>query len=211
MKKLFSAGLFSLIAWGAAQAQQLEVSVLGGYPLISRAPLGSLSTDSPKDDDTKLKGSYTYGARLTWNTKGYYGNEVGFTFNRATLRTTLRDANGVETLKQDRIVIHHAFYNFLIYFMPAGERWRPFVTGGAQIQQYGAPHIPEWTVGHSRNYGANYGGGIKLKLFKHALMRFDFRDYIGGKPYDLTFKDETKSGGIFRQWEGSIGLAITFW
>ena len=210
MKPLLSAALFLPIAWGAAQAQKFEASVFGGYPLISGAALGSISEEKPQDGDTKLKGNYAYGARLTWNTKGYYGNEVGYTFNRATLRTTLRDASGVVTLKQDRIVIHQACYNFLIYFMPAGERWRPFITGGMQIQRYGAPRFPEWTQGGTRNYGANYGGGLKLKLFKHALVRFDFRDYIGGKPYDLMFQDEMKSGGLFRQWEGSIGLTITF-
>jgi hypothetical protein len=210
MKKLLSAVLFTCTAWAVAQAQKFEVSVLGGYPLISGAPLGSISQEKPKDTDTKLKGRYSYGTRLTWNTKGYYGNEIGFTFNRATFRTTLRDADGVETVRQDQIMVHHLFYNFLIYFMPAGERWRPFMTGGLQVQQYAAPRIPEWTLGHSRNYGGNYGGGLKLKLFKHALVRFDFRDYLGGKPYDLTFADQTKGGGIFRQWEGSVGLAITF-
>lgn len=210
MKKLLFTVLFTFIGWALAQAQRFEVAVLGGYPLISGAPLGSISSEKPKDDDTKLKGNYSYGARLTWNTKGYYGNEIGFTFNRATFQTKIRDAQGVETLRQSRIPVHHLFYNFLIYFMPAGERWRPFMTGGLQVQQYGAPRIPDWDLGFSRNYGANYGGGLKLKLFKHALMRFDFRDYIGGKPYDLKFADEMKGGGIFRQWEGSVGVAFTF-
>jgi hypothetical protein len=210
MKKLLFTVWLACLGWALAQAQRFEVAVLGGYPLISGAPLGSLNSDKPKDDDAKLKGRYSYGTRLTWNTKGYYGNEIGFTFNRATFQTKIRDTEGVETLRQTQIVVHHLFYNFLIYFMPAGERWRPFMTGGVQVQQYGAPRIPEWDRGYSRNYGANYGGGLKLKLFKHALMRFDFRDYIGGKPYDLTFAEEMKGGGTFHQLEGSIGLAVTF-
>jgi hypothetical protein len=212
MKTLLSVAVFSFIAYALAPAQTFEVSVLAGYPRISGAPLGTINSENGKDDDSKLKGNYSYGATLTINTPGYYGHELGYIRNRATFQTKLRTGTdgSTVTLEQDKIVIQQAFYNFLIYFMPKGERFRPFMTGGLQMYQYGEPHVSGWPGGGARSYGANYGGGLKIKLFKHALVRFDFRDCIGGKPYDLTFEDPMYSGGWFRQLEASFGIAIGF-
>jgi hypothetical protein len=213
MKTLLVAGLFSLITYGAGQAQTFEITVTGGYPRVSSAPLGSISPEDGKDDDTKLKGDYGYGLRLTVNTPGYYGHEFGYMRNRAKLSTIVRttvDNATVATTLEDTITIQQAFYNFLIYFMPKNERFRPFMTGGLQMYRYAAPNIPDWPTGSVRSYGANYGAGIKIRLFEHALIRADFRDYIGGKPYDLTFQDVTHSGGILHQLEASFGIAITF-
>ncbi len=213
MKKLLFAACFCLVVCAAARPQAHEISVVGAYRRINPTPLGSISEEGNKDDDTKLKGGSAYGARLTLNTKGYYGHEVGYLYGRAKLTTTLRTTEGdttVTTVAEDRVILRQAFYNFLIYFMPRGERWRPFITGGAQAHQYGAPDIPEWPTGSSRNYGFNYGGGIKLRLFEHALVRLDVRDYIGGLPYNLKFEDEMKFGGRLRQREASFGLSIGF-
>jgi hypothetical protein len=198
---------------GAAQAQPFEIGVLGGYPRMTHAPLGSISPESPQDGDTTLKGDYSQGAWFTINTKGYYGHELTYLLSRATLRTTVRtDVNGttVVTTQEDRIAVHMAAYNFLIYFMPRGERWRPYVTGGLQAYEYQKPHIPDWPSGHTRHYGFNYGGGIKLVPFKHTVVRFDFRDYLGGKPYQLTFANEGNSGGLVHQLEGTVGFGISF-
>lgn len=218
MKKLVWSVLLSVLIQGAAQAQRWELSVFGAYPRWGRSLLGSLS-DTPVDTDTRLKGDYTYGARVTWNSKGYYGQELGYSIQRMTFRTnytTTTDTVTTTQLLEDRIKVQQAFYNVLVYFMPAGERWRPFVTGGAQAYRFGAPRFAQWPGGGSKNYGFNYGGGIKLKLFPHTLMRLDVRDYIGGKPYDvqLQFAQPTtgfsNAGGHIHLLEGSVGFGITF-
>ena len=116
----------------------------------------------------------------------------------------------VTSVLEDRVVIRQAYYNFLMYFMPKGERWRPFMTGGIHVTEYGAPGFEDWPTGKSRNWGFNYGGGIKLRLFPHALVRLDVRDYIGGKPYDLESEDMMKFGGRLRMFEASAGIVITF-
>jgi hypothetical protein len=183
------------------------------YPRISRAPLGSISDEGKKDDDTKLKGLYGYGGRLTWNTPGYYGHELGFNYNRARLTATVRTTTEGQTVTrvlEDRIVVRQAYYNFLMYMMPRGERWRPYIAVGAHAVEYGAPGFEQWPTGKSRHYGVTYGGGIKLMLFKHALLRLDVRDYIAGKPYDLERKDPMQMGGRLRMTEASAGISITF-
>jgi hypothetical protein len=42
------------------------------------------------------------------------------------------------------------------------------------------------------------------------LLRFDVRHSIGGKPYNLTYEDVTKSGGMLRQMEASVGVGVSF-
>jgi hypothetical protein len=214
MKRIVTVVLFSLLISGVAGAQTWEVGAGGAYTRIGKKNLGSIADQNVQDDDTKLKAKYGYGARFTINTPGYYGHEIGYFLNYADLTTKTRpDAKAPDfvLLRQDRIRIQELSYNFLLYMMPKGERWRPFITGGAQMHRYGEPRIAEWTYGNSRNFGANYGGGIKIRLFPHALIRADFRHFFGGTPYGLKFKDETKlSGGILQQLEGSVGLSIGF-
>jgi len=211
MKTRLPVALLSFTVLGGVQAQTFEISVLGGLSRMGRAPLGSIAEQNPKEDDTKLKSGFGYGVRVTLNTPGYYGHELGYIYNRATLRARIQAEGAKEAIwKEDKIAVRQAFYNFLMYFMPKGERFRPFMTGGLQMHQYGAPGFTEWSAGSTRNYGANYGGGIKIKLFNRALIRLDIRDYIGGKPYDLKLEDEKPSGGLYRQQEASFGVAITF-
>lgn len=214
-KKLLSVSLFCVAVSAAASAQTFEFSVLGGYPRISGRPLGSVSPEDQQDNDTKLKGKYSYGGVFTFNTRGYYGHEIGYLFNRAEMTSIVRSTPEGATEQQvvtrkKQIPVHMGFYNFLIYFMPNGERWRPYITGGLQLYQYGNPHFPDWEEGGSRNYGANWGGGLKLKLASHALMRFDVRDYIGGKPWKLSFVDPADEGGRIHQIEATVGFGITF-
>ncbi len=215
MKALIPLILLTLAVCGPAHGQKYEFSVLGGYPRISGRGLGSLRS-TPVDTDTKLKGQYSYGAVATLNTRGYYGFELGYMQSLAKFTTVAEttDATGatIDFPREDRIRIQQATLNALIYFMPAGEAWRPYITGGAQVFRYGAPRFPEWPGGGSKNYGVNWGAGLKLRLLPHVLMRFDIRDFIGGAPYDvvLKFSDQTTGAGHLSQWQGTVGIGIGF-
>jgi hypothetical protein len=218
MKLSSSALLFLLLACPFARAQRYEVSGSASYPILAGASLGSISAESKQNNDTNLRGLYGYGGRITRNTRGYYGHEVGYMRTQIRFRTTARSTtdNVTTTLtREDRVNMQQVFYNFLIYFMPNGERWRPFITGGMVGAQYSSPHFAEWPGGGSRNWGVNWGGGLKVKLFPHALMRIDVRDYITGKPYGSTLQFTNlggvgAGGGVFHQLEASAGFGITF-
>ncbi|HEX8984375.1 MAG TPA: hypothetical protein VF767_03050 [Bryobacteraceae bacterium] len=212
MKRLLTVILFAALVGGLAQAQTYEFGIFGGYARFSRPALGSLSPESATDTDTRLKANYVEGAWIGLNTRGYLGNELSYARTNSTLRTTERTlVNGVTvtTIPEDRIRVDRAAYNFLLFFMPNGSRWRPYVTGGAQAQQYQGPHFA-WPRGSRRHYGVNWGGGIKLIPMAHTLFRLDLREYIGGKPYGLSYVDSTKSGGTLKQYEATAGFAITF-
>jgi hypothetical protein len=200
-----------VLSAGIAAAQTYEVSVSAALTKISNTGLGSIDQTDGQDDDSRLKGGEGAGIRLTVNTKGYYGHEAGFVYSRAVFRTkTTPEGATVRGTFEDKVAVKQYFYNFLMYMMPRGERWRPYITVGGQMVEYGEPSVPNWPGGGDRTYGFNYGGGIKLKIVKGLLFRIDARDYIHGKPYDLTYEDITRSGGIFRQQEYSAGFAIGF-
>jgi len=199
-----------LLACARVYAQTYEVSIQAVVPRF-RGELGSLVTGDERDNDTRLIGRNGFGARLTVNTRGYYGHEFSYFDMRAIFSTqVIPQGATVRVLKEDKVKVRLGAYNFLLYMMPRGERWRPYLTGGLQAHEYGAPNITEFTTGRSRNYGANYGAGIKVRLFPNVLLRADFRHYFGGRPYDLTFEDQTRFGGIYKSLEGSAGIVIGF-
>jgi len=210
MRKLLWIVSLFLAFLGSACAQTYEVSIIRSWARMSKKPLGSNNVSSPRDDETTFRNGSSYGIRLTLNSRGYYGHELGFMHTRAGLRTVTYAADGTRTNVETKVRIEEAFYNFLIYMMPRGERWRPYITGGLQAHQTGNPKIENWTGRRNRNYGFNYGAGIKFKLANHVLFRLDLRDYLTGQPYGLAFADVTRQGGLMRQQEASFGLALGF-
>jgi hypothetical protein len=210
MRNLPHLALVFFAILGAARGQTYEVSASGGVMRMSKAPLGSLNSDSPVDTDTNFRNGFTYGLRFTYNMRGYYGHEFGYAYTRATVRTRVYDSAGAATPAEGRAVVHQASYNFLIYFMPKDEWWRPYITGGLEAHRYGNPRIAGWTGLPGMNFGANYGGGIKFKLMKHVLVRLDVRDQITGKPYKLSHGGQTNPFTMLRQMEASAGVSIGF-
>lgn len=198
---------------GAVHAQKYEVTVGGMYWRLNNKNLGSNNSTDPRDDDTSIKGKNGFGIRATMNTKGYYGHELMYGQSRADVSTTIRetvDKETVSTVFTDRVKITHGAYNFMMYMMPRDEWWRPFITVGANYQKYAAPNIDAWTTGATSSFGFNYGGGLKLK-FSNVIVRFDARQYIGGKPYDLSYPSLTDfGGGRLRQTEFSAGIGFGF-
>lgn len=196
-----------------ASAQTYEIAPVFGVMRPKQSSLlGSLPDNNDKqDDDTKIKYGQGYGVRVTLNTRGYYGFEGMYMRARHTLSARVNFTGLPEVTRQEKINVGYGSFNVLAYMMPPRERFRPFLTVGVHTQRYGEPRFLEWTQGSIRTFGGNFGGGVKVTLHRHVLLRVDVRDYIGGKPYDLSYKDETKiGGGLLQTLEGSIGFSIAF-
>lgn len=210
MRYPFFALLALLACLSQALAQRYEISAIRSVARMSRSPLGSNNADEPVDNETTFRNGYGLGLRLTLNTRGYYGHELTGFYNRVGLHTIVYDADGKPTTVDTKVRIGQAAYNFLSYMMPRGSRIRPFLTVGLHAAQHENPKINGWSGFGTRNYGFNYGGGIKFVLSRNFLLRADVRDYLTGKPYELRFEDITKAGGAIRQQEFSFGLSFGF-
>ena len=211
MNRLCCLTLLSFSVLAPAGGQTLEISPVAGWTRISKTPLGYASTAEGYDDDTTFRNGYSYGLRITLNTPGYYGHELTYLQTDAKVRTVLQETeDDPRETKIGRVLNHQLSYNFLAYMMPKNERFRPFLTAGLEGRRSGNPHIDGWPSRPTYNYGFNYGGGIKIRLFSHALVRLDLRDNFSGKPYRLQFVDVLSSGGLVRQQQASVGIGITF-
>jgi hypothetical protein len=198
-------------------AQTYEFAVVGGLNRMRVKELGSLQlANQALDDDTTLKTDIGYGGRITLNSPGYYGHEVSYLFRSATVATKILDENNERITKQGKAKVHQVGYDFLMYMMPAKEFWRPFIAVGLHVNQYQRPNIDEFDRGKSRPFGFQYGGGIKFLIAKKGIVRLDFRDYLGGAPYDLSFADRgglsnpRTSAGRLRNLEATIGVGFAF-
>src|SRR5260221_1406895 len=125
-------------------AQQWEVAPVVGYLRLSKKPLGSLNQTAPKDDDTKLSPRQpAYGVTVTLNTKGYYGIEAGALRSRARIVSNIDPGDGKPVLESGTATQTQAFLNGVCYFMPRGERFRPYVTAGVVAGVWYTAKLPD--------------------------------------------------------------------
>lgn len=209
----------SAVAMQMMSAQTWEITPFTSYLRLSSKPLGSLNA-IPQDGDTRVRGLQPgYGVRFTANTEGYYGIEAGYSRSRGTLTSSIMPLESEEDdplaiTRSGSISLHQASINGVCYFMPNGERFRPYVTAGAQLSFWSNPHMTDWTAGNSRNIGVNYGGGLKIRLSKNLNIRADIRRITTGAPYGLSYSDDEeqlpRNVGWFNQLETSLGIGFTF-
>ena len=176
-------------------AQVFEIGVNGGPNLHSGKDIGALrvfdSTNLTLEDGWRL------GFRITFNNWRFFGNELGYAYNRTQLRLSDTPPEEYGT------AIHQGFYNFLAYATPEGSRIRPFAAGGVHFSNFMWPGQTVTYGGGATKFGVNYGAGVKIRVSPLFAIRFDFRQYLTGKPFDLP-----NQTGKFKQNEISAGFSL---
>ena len=178
--------LFAGLTVSSCFGQVAEFSISGGQSLISDKTIASGVT---------LDDGFNLTFRLTLNSWAYFGHEFGYGYNRSTL--TYPGGSG-------GMAIHQGFYDFLVYALPEGKRFRPFVTGGGHFSNFVPPGQSATQGGGSNKFGFNYGGGLKLRVSDRWQVRGDFRQYFTGKPFGNYFP----VSGSFKQNVISVGLGF---
>ncbi|MCZ2077827.1 MAG: porin family protein [Bryobacterales bacterium] len=177
-----------------AHAQVAEFAVIGGTSRLSNAGIGSFNFENPREDDVELTDGWRLGFRMTLNNWRFLGHEFGYAYNRTSLKVGSDEAG---------MAIHQGFYNFLAYATPEGSIVRPFATGGVHFANFTPPGISVTQGGGDTKFGVNYGGGLKIRVSHSLMLRFDVRDYLTGKPFDLPGQR-----GKLHQLEIGVGLGI---
>lgn len=191
MKRVIPAVALFLFA-GVLSAQMAEVAISGGASALSNKVLGTYSSTT-----YSLDNGFRLAFRFTLNPQTFFGHEVGYAYNR----TSLKYGDSTSSTSEG-MAIHQGFYNFLVYATPEGSRVRPFAAAGGHFSNF-VPPGASVTPGQGTNkMGFNYGGGIKLKVTDLFGFRVDFRQYQTGKPFDLG------GSGLLRQNEISAGISI---
>ena len=196
MKRLVVAAF--LLCSNTAWAQFAEFWFSGGQSLLSNRSLGSVAPVGGAKDDYQFTDGFRFAFRAAFNTPGIFGHEVQYAYNRTQLRDNV---NKVDT----GMAIHQGGYNFLVYATHEGKRVRPFGTGGIQFNNYVPPGASAASGGGETKIGVNYGGGVKVLLYKIFGLRLDVRQYMTPKPFNLYLKE-----GWLRQNEVSAGFGVEF-
>jgi opacity protein-like surface antigen len=173
--------------------QSAEFWVGGGSSSLSNNGIGTFTGAS--QNDVQLKGGFRINFRMAINTGSRIGHEVGYAYNRTQLAEAGTPDQGM--------AIHQGFYNFLYYATKEGSRVRPFATGGGHFSNFVPPGVSASQGGGNTKFGFNYGAGIKVRLTSMFGLRFDFRQYQTGKPFDLPM-----ASGLIRQNEISASFGF---
>jgi opacity protein-like surface antigen len=174
-------------------AQVAEFGVSGGQSRIKNKELGS---------GYSLGDGFRIAFRLTLNSWTFMGQEFGYAYNRSKLE--FQQIGGI-TQNLGGMAIHQGHYNFLVYATPEGKAIRPFATGGGHFSNFVPPGASAAQGQGSTKFGVNYGAGVKAKLTERFQLRFDYRQFLTGKPFGEFFP----VSGSLRQNEISVGLAYT--
>lgn len=177
--------------------QLLELGGHGGQSRLSNALLGSTSTTPDAPNDYRLGDGFRIGFRITTNNEDFFGHEFGYAYNRTSL------IPDVAPEEKQGMAIHQGMYNFLLYGTREGNRFRPFATGGGHFSNFVPPGSSASQGGGSTKFGFNYGGGLKVRVSNMFMVRFDVRQYMTGKPFNLTNRS-----GMLRQNEFSVGFSF---
>jgi hypothetical protein len=109
----------------------------------------------------------------------------------------------------------------LFHFKTREHRWRPFLAGGTGAKEYiiagpepfpqPIPQVASLTANDVWKVVFSAGGGLKLRLREHVLLRAEFRDYITTFPRtQIVPAPHNTARGIFEQFTPLFGVSYAF-
>lgn len=184
-----------------------------GWSQISSGGIGTDQLTGGASRDIELKGGYMLAVRFSMNQGNHIGHEIQYLNNRTKLQYNYESAKLGSAINQGG-------YNLICYLNGRESAVRVFGTVGVHLTNFARPSAsaigcesanctvasqPPTTAGNNK-FGINYGGGAKFKIKTKYGVRFDVRQYVNGKPFDLPLA----SKGVMRQTEVSAGVGVSF-
>jgi hypothetical protein len=185
-----------LVAAAVAYGQAAEASLSVGASIFTDRDLGDLGVVGAASEALKLDNGVRISARLNLNNYRYFGHEIGYGYDRSKLIIG-RESVGM--------AVQQGFYDFVVHALSEGSSVRPFVCAGGGFSTFFPPGTSAFSGNGVTKFGYNYGGGVKMKVTGIYGLRFDLRDYVTGKPFDLP-----NVKGMLHNVEVSAGIAIFF-
>lgn len=203
---------FAVALAPAATAQKWELGggVGGGFYTSQdvTSPGGSASA--------KLQSNIAGGFWLGNNSRGRWGGEVRYDYQRGALQLTSAGTSatfGAET--------HSLHYDALFHANPNGARIRPFVAFGGGVKAYRGTgtevvfqplsNFALLTKAQDLTGLISVGAGVKMQLSPHLQFRIDVHDYMTQFPNKvITPNRNAKVGGWLQDFVPMAGLTFTF-
>jgi hypothetical protein len=200
VRNLHTLVISALVWFTPALGQVFEAGGYGGALRYGSRTLGTTGSTAPGDSvvPVQYNDSWMFGLRMTVNPWTHFGHEFGYSYHRSPLQF----GSGSGVVAQGT-AIHNGNYSFLAYAAPEGSRIRPFAAAGGKFSNFIVPGASVTSGGGETKVGFHYGGGVKIIVHRMFLIRLDARQYVSGKPFDLSGQK-----GLLRRAEISAGVSF---
>lgn len=204
--------LVSILFAGAAWAQRYELGATVGYGFYRDGTIYSASGTA----EAGIQNRFTAGILLADEFSNYVSAEFDYLYHDGH---PFLQAPGVKSDIQgnsDALTC-----GLLFHFKPRENRWRPFLAGGVGAKEYviagpepfpqAIPQIASLTTNDVWKVVFSAGGGVKVRLIQHLVLRVEFRDYITTFPrQEIVPAPHNTARGMFEQFTPLLGLGYTF-
>ena len=201
-----------ILSAAAAFAQQWEVGANIGYGIYHDGTIFSSAGTAAAG----IRNRFAAGIFLGDEFSSYVSAEIHYLYHDGH---PFLEAPGVRTDIQGNS--ETLTYNLLFHFKKTGQRWRPFLEGGAGAKEYviagpapfpqPIPQIASLTTNDVWKVVFSAGGGIKIRVIPHMQIRAEFRDYLTTfNRQEIVPAPHNTARGIFEQFTPLFGVAYTF-
>jgi opacity protein-like surface antigen len=201
-----------LVAAGAASGQQYEIGADIGYGIYRNGTIYAPGGNAAAGIRNRFVAGAVVGEDLYEHLSGEFRYQYQDGHPFLSSGGAAKDIQGQS---------HTFTYETLFHARPRNSRVRPFAAAGVGGKYYDisgpAPNpqpipsiatlnaISEWKL------AASFGGGVKIRLQKHILVRGDFRDYLTTFPKrQLAPATNGTARGIFQQFTPFFGVSYVF-
>ncbi len=197
---------------GVAFAQEYEIGATTGYGVYRDGTIYSASGTA----QAGIRNRFAAGILLADEFSSYVSAEFDYLYHDGH---PFLQAPGVKSDIQgnsDALTC-----GLLFHFKPRGHRWRPFLAGGAGAKEYviagpapfpqPIPQLASLTTNDVWKVVFSAGGGVKVRLIPHMVLRAEFRDYLTTFPrQEIVPAPHNTARGIFEQFTPLFGVSYTF-
>lgn len=204
--------LVAILFAGAAFAQQYEIGSVVGYGVYRDGTIYSASGTA----EAGIRNRFAAGILLADEFSNYVSPEFDYLYHDGH---PFLQAPGVKSDRQgnsDALTC-----GLLFYFKQREHRWRPFLAGGTGAKEYviagpapfpqPIPQIASLTTNDVWKAVFSAGGGVKVRLIPHMILRAEFRDYLTTFPrQEIVPAPHNTARGIFEQFTPLFGVSYVF-
>jgi opacity protein-like surface antigen len=204
--------LIALLFAAAISAQQFEIGATVGYSLYHDGTIFSSSGTA----NAGIRNRFAAGINIGEEISDYVSAEFRYVYHDGH---PFLQAPGVKSDIQGNS--DALTYAMLFHFKKPDHRSRPFLAGGAGAKEYviagpapfpqPIPQIASLTTNDVWKVAFDVGGGVKIRLIPHMLLRAEFRDYITTFPrQQIVPAPHNTARGIFEQFTPLFGVSYIF-
>jgi len=208
--RILSAACLAAAACSAQPRYELGGTI--GYGVYRNA-----SINSPNGTATAgIQNRFVAGGLLCEDLYEHFSGEVRYLYQDGDPFLSLGSRKG--NIQGQSHAVH---YDLLLHPTPRESRIRPFAAAGVGAKYFRttgpepnpqpAPQVADLVKNNQWVWLVTVGGGVKVRVVDHVIVRGDFRDYIS--PFPTRLFVPTTGGtdrGIFHQFTPTFGLSYSF-